>query len=108
MSAVASAFLAIPRPRLETPITRFGRFLPWVAVQCISAHWVRHTILKWVERSFGYPVARAFAGHSEKSNGDVGSTAIYTRAEIEVVAAALSALTGEPHPLTLQQSDNDS
>jgi integrase/recombinase XerC len=87
---------------------RIGRFLPWVAVQCISAHWVRHTILKWVERSFGYPVARAFAGHSEKSNGDVGSTAIYTRAEIEEVAAALSALTGEPHPRAPQQSDNDS
>jgi integrase len=82
---------------------RIGRELPWVAVQCVSAHWVRHTVLTWVERSFGYPVARAFAGHSEKGNGDIGSTAVYTRADIAEVAAAVSTLTGESHPLASAQ-----
>jgi integrase/recombinase XerC len=39
--------------------TRIGRHLPWVAAQGISSHWIRHTILTWVERNFGYAVARA-------------------------------------------------
>jgi site-specific recombinase XerD len=30
--------------------TRLGRHLPWVATQGISTHWIRHTILTWVER----------------------------------------------------------
>ena len=29
--------------------TRIGRHLPWVATQQISAHWLRHTTLTWVE-----------------------------------------------------------
>ena len=29
--------------------TRIGRHLPWVATQGISTHWIRHTILTWVE-----------------------------------------------------------
>jgi integrase/recombinase XerC len=77
---------------------RLGRVLPWVAVQCISAHWLRHTVLTWVERSFGYAVARAYAGH-EEPGGAVGTTAVYVRADLAEVAAALAALTGEPHPL---------
>jgi integrase/recombinase XerC len=77
---------------------RPGRVLPWVAVQGISAHWLRHTILTWVERNFGYAVARAYAGHND-SGGEVGSTATYVRAHIGEVAAALSVLAGEPHPL---------
>ncbi len=28
---------------------RIGRRLPWVATQGISTHWIRHTILTWVE-----------------------------------------------------------
>jgi integrase len=28
---------------------RIGRHLPWVATQGISTHWIRHTILTWVE-----------------------------------------------------------
>ncbi len=77
---------------------RLGGLLPWVAVQGITAHWLRHTTLTWVERHFGYAVARAYAGHTETS-GDVGTTATYIRADISEVAAALSALTGERHPL---------
>lgn len=77
---------------------RIGNELPWVATQGITAHWIRHTTITWVERTFGYAVARAFAGHSE-SGGDVGSTATYIKADLSEIAAAVAALTGEPHPL---------
>jgi integrase len=78
--------------------TRIGRHLPWVATQQISTHWLRHTTLTWVERNFGYAVARAFAGHTD-SGGEAGTTTTYVRASLDEVAAAVSALTGEPHPL---------
>jgi integrase/recombinase XerC len=77
---------------------RIGRHLPWVATQQISTHWLRHTTLTWVERNFGYAVARAYAGHAG-SDSDAGTTTTYVRASIHEVAAALAALTGEPHPL---------
>jgi integrase len=76
---------------------RIGAHLPWVATQQISTHWLRHTTLTWVERNFGYAVARAYAGHTDKDN--VGVTATYVRASLTEIAAALAALTGEPHPL---------
>ena len=78
---------------------RIGEHLPWVYVQQISTHWLRHTTLTWVERNFGYAIARAYAGHSE-GGGDAGTTATYVRATLQEVAAALSALTNEPHPLS--------
>jgi integrase len=77
--------------------TRIGEHLPWVAAQQISTHWLRHTTLTWVERNFGFAVARSFAGHSDR-HGDA-TTATYVKAAIEEVAIALSALTGEPHPV---------
>jgi site-specific recombinase XerD len=77
---------------------RLGEHLPWVYAQQISIHWLRHTTLTWVERNFGYAVARAYAGHSG-NGGDAGTTATYVRATIHEVAAALAALTNEPHPL---------
>jgi integrase len=40
---------------------RIGDRLPWVAAQGISTHWLRHTTLTWVERNFGYGIARAYA-----------------------------------------------
>jgi integrase len=80
---------------------RIGEHLPWVATQGITAHWLRHTIITWVERTFGYAVARAFAGHSD-TGGDVGSTATYIKADLGEIAAAVAALTGEPHPLAQQ------
>jgi integrase/recombinase XerC len=76
---------------------RIGVHLPWVATQQISTHWLRHTTLTWVERNFGYAIARAYAGHNDNDN--VGVTATYVRASLPEVAAALAALTGEPHPL---------
>jgi site-specific recombinase XerD len=78
--------------------TRIGRQVPWAATQQISMHWIRHTTLTWVERNFGYAVARAYAGHTD-SGGDAGATSTYVRASVSEVAAALAALTGEPHPL---------
>jgi integrase len=78
--------------------TRIGRHLTWVRTQQISMHWIRHTTLTWVERNFGYAVARAYAGHTD-SGGEAGATSTYVRASLGEVAAALAALTGEPHPL---------
>jgi integrase/recombinase XerC len=77
--------------------SRLGKHLPWVATQQISTHWLRHTTLTWVERHFGYAVARAYAGHTGRS--DAGSTTTYIRADLHEVASALAALTQEPHPL---------
>jgi integrase/recombinase XerC len=79
--------------------TRLGTHLPWVATQQISTHWLRHTTLTWVERNFGYAVARAYAGHTDPG-GDAGTTTTYIRASLQEVATALAALTGESHPLT--------
>ncbi|MGH3159577.1 MAG: hypothetical protein ACRDNF_23800, partial [Streptosporangiaceae bacterium] len=81
---------------------RIGTRLPWAAAQGISTHWLRHTTLTWVERHFGYATARAYAGHND-SSGDPGATATYVRASLQEVAAALAALTGEPHPLAAQE-----
>lgn len=78
---------------------RIGRHLPWVATQQISTHWLRHTTLTWVERNFGYAVARAYAGHAD--NAHAGTTATYVRASLAEIAAALADLTGEPHPLAM-------
>lgn len=88
----------ITRRRYDHLWDRLGKHLAWVATQQISTHWLRHTTLTWVERHFGYAVARAYAGHN--GNGaDAGTTTTYIRAHLEEIAAALAALTGEPHPL---------
>jgi integrase len=81
---------------------RLRQHLPVVGTHGITAHWLRHTTLTWVERKYGKAVAFAYAGHTDGS-GTV--TDIYTRASIEEVAQALSELTGEPHPLTYQSED---
>jgi integrase len=66
---------AITSRRYDHLWARIGTRLPWVATQQISIHWLRHTTLTWVERNFGYTVARAYAGHAETTGGDVGATA---------------------------------
>ena len=43
-------------------------------------------------------MARAYAGHTD-GGGETGATATHVRASLSEVAAALAALTGEPHPL---------
>ena len=66
--------------------------------QQISMHWIRQATLTWIERNFGYAVARAYAGHTD-GGGDAGATSTYVRASLSEVAAALAALAGESHPL---------
>jgi integrase len=78
---------------------RIGQHLPWAYTQGISTHWIRHTTLKWVERNFGIAVARAYAGQAEDSGENGSAIFTYVKATIEEIAAALAALTGEPHPL---------
>jgi integrase/recombinase XerC len=82
---------------------RLGEHLPWVRTQQVTMHWVRHTILTWVERRFGFAVAQAYAGHHAASRGAraMSSTGTYVRAGLPEVATALAVLTGEPHPLAL-------
>ncbi len=77
---------------------RIGQQLPWVAAQAISTHWLRHTTLTWVERQFGYGVARAYAGHTDSTGP---ATTTYIKADVHAVATALAALTGQPHPLAI-------
>ncbi|HEX6347549.1 tyrosine-type recombinase/integrase [Umezawaea sp.] len=87
----------ISKRRYDYLWERLGKHLPWVATQMVTAHWLRHTTLTWVERNFSYAVTRAFAGHV--GPGDAGATTTYVRADIQEVATALAALTEEPHPL---------
>ncbi|MFI5501020.1 tyrosine-type recombinase/integrase [Nocardia asteroides] len=93
----------ITRRRYDHLWMRAGRQLPWVATQQISTHWLRHTVLTWVERNFGYAVARAYAAHAVQYTPG-GATLTYVRASIHEVAEALSALTSELHPLAAGQS----
>ena len=50
-------------------------------------------------RNGGYAVAHAYAGHTDGRGDTVSVTSTYVRATLAEVAAALSALTGEPYPL---------
>jgi integrase len=101
------------RYRNGTPLTsrrydhlwgRLGKHIPWIAAQQITTHWLRHTTLTWVERNFSFAVARAYAGHDGKN--DVGTTGTYVRADLFEVARALTALTGEAHPLAGRPHDD--
>ncbi|OHX07608.1 integrase [Micromonospora sp. WMMB235] len=87
--------LPISSRRYDHLWKRIGERLPWVVVHGISTHWLRHTTLTWVERHFGYGVARAYAGHTDSP---ASSTITYIKADLHDVADALSAMTGQPHP----------
>jgi len=76
-------------------VETLGEALPWVAVYGISTHWLRHTTLTWVERHFGYGVARAYAGHTDSIGP---ATTTYIKGQLGEVATALQAMTGKPHP----------
>jgi integrase/recombinase XerC len=56
--------------------------------------------LSWVERNFGFAVARAYAGHADPDNK--ATTTPYIQAQLDEVVQALATLTGEPHPLAPQ------
>jgi hypothetical protein len=55
-----------------------------------------HTTLTWVEGHFGYGAARAYAGHTDSTGP---ATTTYIKADLYAVGAAVSAMTGQPHPL---------
>lgn len=77
---------------------RLGDRLPWIGAQGISTHWLRHTTLTWVERHFGYGIARAYAGHTDNTGP---ATTTYIKASLQEVATALAVMTGQPHPLAV-------
>lgn len=89
----------LTRKRYETLWGRVGKHVDTVHTQMISTHWLRHTTLTWVERNFGFAVARAYAGHAEPTSNQHGVTYTYVKASLGEVAAALQAMTGELHPL---------
>lgn len=86
----------ISAQRYDRLFRRIGQHVPAVRVQGITAHWFRHTTLRFVERNFGKAVAKAYGGHSDRFSS---ANDIYTTASVEEVARALVLLTGEPHPL---------
>lgn len=83
---------------------RLGERLPWVTAQGVSIHWLRHTTLTWVDRHFGYGIARAFAGHTDTTGA---ATTTYIKADLQAVATALTAMTGQPHPLATTSGPDD-
>jgi integrase len=90
--------VAITHRRYDHLWERLGRHLPWVATHNVSTHWLRHTTLTWVERTFGFAVAHAYAGHFDSRDN---ATTTYVKSNLTEVATALATLTGEPHPLAV-------
>jgi hypothetical protein len=90
--------MAAPSPPAATTTsgTASASKSPWVAAQGISTHWLRHTTLTWVERHYGYGIARAYAGHTDSTGP---ATTTYIKATLPEVATALAAMTGQPDPL---------
>jgi integrase len=89
----------LTRRRYDLMWARVRRALPWAEKLKLSTHWLRHTTITWVERTFSYAVARAYAGHTDAFGG---STLTYIKGHPVEVAIALSVLTGETHPLANQ------
>ena len=81
--------------RLNTLADRIQNGLPWAKQLGVSPHYFRHSSTSAIERVAGFAVARAFAGHT--AGGETTTT--YIKAQENEVAAAVSILTGEPHPL---------
>ncbi len=87
---------ALTSRHYDTLWGRIRRVLPWAAQLGVSTHWLRHTTLSWVERRYGYAVARAYAGHVDNKRG---VTLTYLKGLPREVAGALALLTNESHPL---------
>jgi len=76
-----------------------GQHLPWVATQQITTYWIRHTTLTWVEGTSALRLPRPTPA---TRNTVVGKAMVtYIRAGLPEVATALTASTGEPHPLAV-------
>ena len=80
--------------RFETMWRRIHKELPWTAKAGVSSHWLRHTILTFVDRAFNQTVARGYAGHSAGTVTEGYSTPIGPE-----IMRAHSVLTGRLHPL---------
>jgi integrase len=63
---------------------------------------LRHTAITAVARHGGYPVAQAFAGHTPPT-----VTGRYIHATLAEIAAVVTRLTGEPHPLVGPEPGRD-
>jgi integrase len=74
---------ALTTRRYDDLWKRLGDQLPWVAARGISSHWLRHATLTWVERHFGYGVARAYVGHTDSVGA---ATTTYIKADLQAVA----------------------
>jgi integrase/recombinase XerC len=100
---------AITARRYDYLWDRLGENLPWIRTQQVSTQWIRHTIVTWIERRFGFAVAQAYPGHQDASRGAraLSSTGTYVRAGLPEVATALAVLTGEPHPLAPEGPGDD-
>ena len=106
-------FRGLPRgSKPSTPLTRrhfdaltgrWHRHLPWAEREGVSAHWLRHTAITNIERVAGFPVAKKFAGHQHAKNAEM--TITYLKAGEDHVAAAVSWITGEAHPLAPTAED---
>lgn len=92
----ATRFTPITDRTYDRIFTRAQTKVSWAARTPLTAHMLRHTAVTAVERAAGFAVAQAFAGHAPSS-----VTGTYTKADITEVAAAVAALTGEPHPLAI-------
>jgi integrase len=80
--------------RYNTLFPRLQRLLPFAATASVDSHTLRKTAIALVERASSHEVARKFAGHAESN-----VTSHYAEASIEEVAAVVSYLHGQPHPL---------
>ena len=84
--------------RYSTIFDRARECLGWADRTPVSAHVLRHTAITAVGRLAGYPVAQAFAGHAPPS-----VTGRYLHASLAELATAVATLTGEAHPLAVDQ-----
>lgn len=83
----------LSRKRFATLFDRIQRRFDWAAETQFTAHALRHTTARLVERNFNNQVARHYLGHGARTTTDS-----YTKASSAEVAEAFSAVTGFAHP----------
>lgn len=93
-TARSRSFRPVTGKVFDELFARLKSQVSWSKEVDVSAHWLRHTTLTWVERSFGGAVAQKYARHQ---GGNV--TAGYTESDVAEVAHALEVLTNTLHPL---------
>lgn len=89
--------------RYDNLHNRFHHHLAWAEAKGVTVHWLRHTTLTYVERHFGEAIARRYAAHK---NPGLSATPIYATASLSECAEALTAVTGQPHPLARNSPAN--